>query len=209
MKNRFRRCKSEKKGKPGKLRNPWKENQRGKKWPLWKSHSYTWYHNEITHCYFKKFKICTYLTEQKLKSFIKDFFSTCDQIRSFQQIWPHLLKKSLMVVKYCFLTMRLVLVMPLFWTSTVKNVYYNSLFLLLITPYLHYRLSGYLQLFDKLVHRLLTTQLKSNPHLILHDVKILLYSSFVSEISLKNAIVANIRCSVKQSWLYDGSCLLK
>ena len=27
---------------------------------------------------------------------IKDFFSKCDQIRSFQEIWSHLLKKSLM-----------------------------------------------------------------------------------------------------------------
>ena len=27
---------------------------------------------------------------------IKDFFSKCDQIRSFLRIWPHLLYKSLM-----------------------------------------------------------------------------------------------------------------
>ena len=27
---------------------------------------------------------------------IKDFFSNCDQIRSFLRIWSHLLKKSLM-----------------------------------------------------------------------------------------------------------------
>ena len=27
---------------------------------------------------------------------IKDFFSKCDQIRSFLRIWSHLLKKSLM-----------------------------------------------------------------------------------------------------------------
>ena len=30
-----------------------------------------------------------------MKFFIKDFFSKCDQIRSFLQIWSHLLKKSL------------------------------------------------------------------------------------------------------------------
>ena len=30
-----------------------------------------------------------------MKFFIKDFFSKCDQIRSFLQIWLHLLKKSL------------------------------------------------------------------------------------------------------------------
>ena len=32
-----------------------------------------------------------------MKFSIKDFFSKCDQIRSFQRIWSHLLKKSLMV----------------------------------------------------------------------------------------------------------------
>ena len=33
---------------------------------------------------------------QKMKFSIKDFFSKCDQVRSFQRIWSHLLKKSLM-----------------------------------------------------------------------------------------------------------------
>ena len=37
-----------------------------------------------------------YLTAQKMKFSIKDFFSKCDQIRSFLWIWLHLLKKSLM-----------------------------------------------------------------------------------------------------------------
>ena len=31
-----------------------------------------------------------------MKFFFKDFFSKCDQIRSFLRIWSHLLKKSLM-----------------------------------------------------------------------------------------------------------------
>ena len=35
-------------------------------------------------------------TAQKMKSSVKDFFSSCDQIRSFLRIWSHLLKKSLM-----------------------------------------------------------------------------------------------------------------
>ena len=35
-------------------------------------------------------------TAQKMKFSIKDFFSKCDQIRSFLWIWSHLLKKSLM-----------------------------------------------------------------------------------------------------------------
>ena len=34
-------------------------------------------------------------TAQKMKFSIKDFFSKCDQIRSFVLIWSHLLKKSL------------------------------------------------------------------------------------------------------------------
>ena len=38
----------------------------------------------------------TEITAQKMKFFIKDFFSKCDQIWSFLRIWSHLLKKSLM-----------------------------------------------------------------------------------------------------------------
>ena len=34
-------------------------------------------------------------TTQKLKFFIKDFFSKCDHIRSFLRIWSHLLIKNL------------------------------------------------------------------------------------------------------------------
>ena len=33
---------------------------------------------------------------KKMKFYIKDFLSKCDQIRSFLRIWSHLLKKSLM-----------------------------------------------------------------------------------------------------------------
>ena len=35
------------------------------------------------------------VTAQKMKFFIKDLFSKCDQIRGFLRIWSHLLKKSL------------------------------------------------------------------------------------------------------------------
>ena len=35
-------------------------------------------------------------TAQKMKFSIKDFFSKCDQIRSFQRIWCHLLMKYLL-----------------------------------------------------------------------------------------------------------------
>ena len=38
----------------------------------------------------------TNVTAQKMKFFIKDFFSKCNQTRSFLRIWSHLLKKSLM-----------------------------------------------------------------------------------------------------------------
>ena len=38
---------------------------------------------------------CIHCT-QKMKFFIKNFFSKCDQIRSFLRIWSHLLKKSFM-----------------------------------------------------------------------------------------------------------------
>ena len=38
----------------------------------------------------------SYITAQKMKFSVKDFFSKCDQIRSFLRIWLHLLKKSLM-----------------------------------------------------------------------------------------------------------------
>ena len=34
------------------------------------------------------------VTAQKMKFSIKDFFSKCNQIRSFLRIWSHLLKKS-------------------------------------------------------------------------------------------------------------------
>ena len=37
-----------------------------------------------------------YCTAQKMKFSIKDFFSKCDQIRSFLWIWSNWLKKSLM-----------------------------------------------------------------------------------------------------------------
>ena len=36
------------------------------------------------------------LTAQKMKFFIKEFFSKCEQIRMKLRIWSHLLKKSLM-----------------------------------------------------------------------------------------------------------------
>ena len=40
-------------------------------------------------------KLQTKLITQKMKFSIEDFFSKCDQIRSFLRIWSHLLKKIL------------------------------------------------------------------------------------------------------------------
>ena len=40
------------------------------------------------------------ITAQKMKFSIKDFFSKCDQSRSFLRIWSHLLKKSLMKTSF-------------------------------------------------------------------------------------------------------------
>ena len=49
----------------------------------------------VTH--FSGYKtIMLHYTAQKMKFSIKDFFSKCDQIRSFLWIWSHLLKKSFM-----------------------------------------------------------------------------------------------------------------
>ena len=43
---------------------------------------------------FFTYLMCAYLTAEKIKFSIKDFFSKCDQICSFLRIWSHLLKKS-------------------------------------------------------------------------------------------------------------------
>ena len=44
-----------------------------------------------------------YFTAQKMNFSIKNFFSKCDQIRSFLWIWSHLLKKFLMENFNCLL----------------------------------------------------------------------------------------------------------
>ena len=40
-------------------------------------------------------QLCNWFHYTKMTFFIKDFFSKCDQIRSFPTIWSYLLKKSL------------------------------------------------------------------------------------------------------------------
>ena len=56
-------------------------------------------------CYYCIFLIiCSILyNAQKMNFPVMDFFSKCDQIRSFLRIWSHLLKKSLMNRKLYFL----------------------------------------------------------------------------------------------------------
>ena len=54
-------------------------------WCVWKCCSNQWI-----------MKILSQYTAQKINFSINDFFSKCDQIRNFLQIWSHLLKKYLM-----------------------------------------------------------------------------------------------------------------
>ena len=44
----------------------------------------------------QRFTIVFFVTAQKIKFSTKDYYSKCDQIRSFLRIWSHLLKKSIM-----------------------------------------------------------------------------------------------------------------
>ena len=46
-------------------------------------------------CLYHSLTLHTTNTAHKMNFSIKDFFSKCDQIRSFLRIWSHLLKKSL------------------------------------------------------------------------------------------------------------------
>ena len=52
----------------------------------------------LLHVWYFSRTLLKVFTEQKMEFSIKDFFSKCDQIRSFLRIWSHLLKKSLMEI---------------------------------------------------------------------------------------------------------------
>ena len=56
------------------------------------------------------------ITAQKMKFSIKDLFSKCDQILSFQRIWSHLLKKSLME-NFIFCAVNVL------WFGLVQNIW--------------------------------------------------------------------------------------
>ena len=60
-------------------------------------------------------------TAQKMKFSMKDFFSKCDQIRSFLRIWSHLLKKYLME-NFIFCAVKAVNDGSLCQLSTFKNL---------------------------------------------------------------------------------------
>ena len=57
-----------------------------------------------------------WVTAQKMKLSIKDFFSKCDQICRFQRIWSYLLKNSLMENK------KELFHLALFIITIIKNV---------------------------------------------------------------------------------------
>ena len=59
---------------------------------------------------------CSFITAQKMKFSIKDFFSKSDQIRSFLRVWSHLLKISFME-NFIFCAVHSSLNCPCFWFS--------------------------------------------------------------------------------------------
>ena len=59
-------------------------------------------------------KLSRYITAQKIKFSIEDFFSKCDQIRRKLRIWSHLLKKSL-TENFIF--------MQCIWLANHRNVF--------------------------------------------------------------------------------------
>ena len=64
-------------------------------------------------------------TSQKKWSFsIKDFFSKCDQSRSFLRIWSHLLKKSL-IENFIFCTVRVIFRHPELFKPLTTNVLHH------------------------------------------------------------------------------------
>ena len=85
--------------------------------------------------------LLTYHTALRMKFSIKDFFSKCDQIRSFLRIWSHLLKKPLMK-NFIFLCSvshlwPIPLVSPMVqwvrWLPYMGEVYSSNLFVPVIT----------------------------------------------------------------------------
>ena len=64
---------------------------------------------DLSQFFYNKLCCIATVTGQKMKFCIRDFFSKCDQIRSFLRICSHLLKKSLMAYfPFCAVCTRIV-----------------------------------------------------------------------------------------------------
>ena len=71
-----------------------------------------------------------------MKFSIKDFFSKCDKIHSFLQIWSHLLRKSLTenVIYFaqwsstdiCSIALTLLLVIVFLFITLINTIYYSK-----------------------------------------------------------------------------------
>ena len=72
-------------------------------------------------------KLCVSVscTAQKIKFFIKDFFSKCDQIWRKLRIWSHLLKKSLME-NFIFCAVMFIIKQELDKMKSMWNTHYIS-----------------------------------------------------------------------------------
>ena len=93
------------------------------------------------------FETASCITVQKMKFSFMDFFSKCDQIRSFLQIWSHLLKKCVMknfifCAMYCVVTL---LAASLF----VLNFFNGSNSLTLISTFFYWNVLLYSNSFSK------------------------------------------------------------
>ena len=68
-------------------------------------------------------------TAQKMKFFIKDFFSKCDQISSFLRIWSHLMKRSL-IKNFIFCAMKVLMSITYLLYKFPTNFLHFSIFIL-------------------------------------------------------------------------------
>ena len=68
-------------------------------------------------------------TAQKMKFFIKGFFSKCDQISSFLRIWSHLMKRSL-IKNFIFCAMKVLMSITYLLYKFPTNFLHFSIFIL-------------------------------------------------------------------------------
>ena len=75
--------------------------------------------------------IVFFSTAQKMKFFIKNLFSKCDQIRQKLRIWSHLLKKSLIEnLFFCTVDILQLEMMQIFFFRTKRHQYYCDCWLI-------------------------------------------------------------------------------